>query len=127
MPFDVTMDLSDLRRALGNGQRALERETSHLTEVYAKDVADDARANHPYTDRTGDLTSSIQAIAGPGLYEAQVFAGTEYASYVEEGVSGRSRPYPYLGPASERAEDPARLAFYVDAVCRVVTMTINRG
>lgn len=58
-------------------------------------VAEQARENHPYTDRTGDLTASIQAqetVRAGDTVRGGVEATTEYASYV-----GRS--HPYLEPA----------------------------
>jgi HK97 gp10 family phage protein len=67
-------------------------------------VVNEAKLNHPYTDRTTNLTKSIQA----GVVEiqddtvsAEIKAEAEYASFVEMGTS-RSKPYPFLTPAIER-------------------------
>ncbi len=64
-------------------------------------VSNFAKATHPYTDRTGQLTNSIQ----PGRVqisdkrvEGEIRADKSYASFVELGTS-RSRPYPFLHPA----------------------------
>lgn len=71
------------------------------TEIVQSRVADFAKRNHPYTDRTGNLTSSIQ----PGTIvvtnknvEAEIAARMKYASFVEGGTS-RARPFPFLHPA----------------------------
>lgn len=73
-------------------------------EVSQARIVNDARANHPYTDRTQNLTNSIQAglvrVTEEGV-EAYVEARMEYASYVEFGTS-RSKPYPFLTPAMLR-------------------------
>ncbi len=73
-------------------------------QISQADVVNDARNNHPYTDRTGNLTNSIQ----PGRVEvtdsevlAYVEARMEYASFVEFGTS-RAHPYPFLTPAMLR-------------------------
>ncbi len=67
-------------------------------------IANDAKSDHPYKDRTGNLTNSIQ----PGAIEisdtevvAYVEARMAYASFVEFGTS-RADPYPFLVPAMYR-------------------------
>lgn len=67
-------------------------------------VVNDARSDHPYVDRTQNLTNSIQ----PGQVEvtdkdvtAYVEARMAYASFVEFGTS-RARAYPFLTPAMLR-------------------------
>lgn len=64
-------------------------------------IVNSARSNHPYKDRTGNLTNSIQ----PGNVEvseegitAYVEARMSYASFVEFGTS-RAKAYPFLTPA----------------------------
>lgn len=131
MPFHVTIDLSDVKRALARGQRALERETQRTVDDVAQAVADHAKTNHPYRDRTTNLTNSIQVLPGPGLNEAQVFAGEEYASFVEEGTkredgSQRSAPYPYMAPAAEAEGDDDKINGRFDAVAKTVEAAINR-
>lgn len=74
--------------------------------LHASRVAEEARSTHPYTDRTGDLTDSIEALdtnREGDFVRGYVVAGMGYASYVEEGTS-RNRPYPYLRPAAERLD-----------------------
>ena len=71
----------------------------------AAGIASTARADHPYTDRTGDLTASTEGLpaqgsAMQGTLRGAVVAGMDYASYVEQGTT-RSAPYPFLGPAGD--------------------------
>ena len=74
------------------------------TEMTQTQIVAEAKTNHPYTDRTGDLTRSIdkgRVIETRNSISAEVVATMHYASYVEEGTS-RSAPYPYLLPAIEK-------------------------
>ncbi len=80
-----------------------------IVETWAQGAAQHARAEHPYTDRTGNLTASIEALPARtvgGRVEGGVVAGMDYASYVDEGTS-RARPYPYLQPAAQATESYA--------------------
>jgi len=93
--------LSDLGEAVNEGTEA-------AVERHGDRVAGAARADHPYTDRTGDLTASLEGLpamgsALDGTLQGGTVAGTEYASYVEEGTE-RSRAYPYLEPAATLTE-----------------------
>lgn len=94
----------------------------------AEAVAFTAKADHPYTDRTGNLTASIEALPAvgslrDGTLAASVVAGMGYASFVEQGTA-HSAPYPYLEPALDanegRIEEEAErgLAQAVDRVTR---------
>lgn len=77
-----------------------------VVETWGQVIAERARDVHPYTDRTGDLTASIEAAPARHVgerVEGGVVAGTSYASYVEEGTD-RARPYPYLEPAARDTE-----------------------
>lgn len=71
------------------------------TQMSQARIVNQARSNHPYQDRSGNLTNSIQAgdieISEIGV-TAFVEARMEYASFVEFGTS-RSRAYPFLTPA----------------------------
>ena len=71
------------------------REFIHATEITQAEVTNFAKQKHPYKDRTGNLTASIQ----PGsIYitnktiSGVIEARMQYASYVE-------RTHPYLFPA----------------------------
>lgn len=64
-------------------------------------IAHAAAAEHPYTDRTGDLTGSIEALPAVRTAEGArggVLAGMNYASHVE------ARGYAFLEPAAQRSE-----------------------
>lgn len=59
-----------------------------------------AKANHPYQDRTGNLTGSIGA-------EGDTFvASMQYASFVDQGTS-RAQPYPFADAAVDLAVEQA--------------------
>ncbi len=80
-----------------------------IVETWAQGAAQHARAEHPYTDRTGNLTASIEALPARAVgdrVEGGVVAGMDYASYVDEGTS-RARPYPYMEPAARATESYA--------------------
>lgn len=71
------------------------------TQMSQARIANQAKADHPYRDRSGNLTNSIQ----PGDIEisengvtAFVEARMAYASFVEFGTS-RAKAYPFLTPA----------------------------
>lgn len=65
----------------------------------AEIIAGIARRDHPYTDRTGDLTASIESIAPPAAgFSAAVVAGEDYASFLEE------RGFAFLEPAARTAD-----------------------
>ena len=71
------------------------------TEIIQARVANFAKSNHHYTDRTGNLTNSIQPgeiFVKNNVVEAEVAARMTYASYVEGGTS-KMRAFPYLHPA----------------------------
>ena len=69
----------------------------------SKDVADYAKSNHPFQNRTGNLEASIQPepveLEG-NIITGVVRAGMEYSVWVEHG-SSRSAPYPFMEPAKE--------------------------
>jgi len=96
----LTFRLADAGRALdaleGSVLDAIEDAVNRAGDV----VAHDARADHPYQDRTGDLTASIEAL--PAVRTADgarggVLAGEDYASFVE------ARGFAFLAPAAERS------------------------
>lgn len=97
----------------------LDVELAHAAQRIADDVAAEARRDHPYTDRTGRLTQSTQAMPPRGEFSnnnlrAVVVAGAPYASYLEgrtelgEAEDGTwDRAYAFLMPAWARSEGKA--------------------
>jgi hypothetical protein len=70
----------------------------------AEAVAHAARADHPYTDRSGTLTRSVRAYAPRGSFSrdtlrVEVVARAPYASHLED-----RRDFAFLAPAWERSE-----------------------
>ena len=99
----------DVDRAIAEMLVAVEQELPRGALDGARIVAEEAAANHPYTNRTGRLQSRTQAgrVSGSalrGLIRAEVLGDTRYGGFVEHGTS-RNRPYPYLGPAWVRRQD----------------------
>jgi hypothetical protein len=86
--------LDALDEALGD---AIEDSVGRASEV----IAHAARADHPYTDRSGDLTGSIEALPVVRTEDGArggVLAGMTYASHVE------AKGYAFLDPAAQRSE-----------------------
>lgn len=97
---------------------ALNRGVLRALEKAGDKVARSARDDHPYTDRTGDLTASIYATNPTGeipAWETSVGGTTFYASYVEHGTE-RSKPYPYLDPAGQKLGEDGLGKLVKDAV-----------
>lgn len=85
----------------------------------AETVATAARVDHPYTDRSGALTASIEALPAvrtDGGAIGGVVAGEHYASFVE------AQGYPFLGPALSASE--ARIEHDTEDVLEVA---LRRG
>jgi hypothetical protein len=69
-------------------------------EWFGQTVSQDAKEDHPYQDRTGELTRSIGFTVeswAMNRIQVNVFATATYAEAVEFGTS-KSRPYPFLFP-----------------------------
>lgn len=85
----------------------------------AEVIAHAARADHPYQDRTGDLSASIEALPAVPTADGAVggvLAGEDYASFVE------AKGFAFLEPAARRSE--ARLEFELD---RALLDAVRRG
>ena len=86
-----------------NSVYALVRRKSHEYAIErirqaARAAAQYAKDNHPYKDRTYNLTKSIQAV--PTSNGAYLSARMFYGSFVEFGTV-KNKAYPYLRPAIE--------------------------
>jgi HK97 gp10 family phage protein len=83
-------------------------EASLILESFAHHVAEDARTNHTFVNRSGELENSIKVektgTSTEGFVEYRVVAGgvvAYYAVYVELGTI-RMSAKPFLRPALER-------------------------
>ena len=113
--MEIDAEFRGLDEAFDALTRALEPGVREGLERIAEAVAVAAATEHPYTDRTGNLTASIEATPATGTLAdgtltATVVAGEEYASYVDE------RPeYAFLKPARRRIEQAGEAARALDA------------
>lgn len=103
MDFTFALDGDAVEEMCRAAERLLDNELRVAVQAASRLVRDEARRNHTYTDRTGDLTRSIALIpatgrATDGDLSGGVTATMRYASYVEDGTS-RSRAFQYLGTA----------------------------
>jgi len=81
--------------------RAVETLEKALREG-AEFIAQEAKAHHPYKDRTGRNTRRIAA-GGKGLF-THVRTRSGYGAFLEFGTA-RNAPYPYLRPAFDAKRD----------------------
>lgn len=88
----------DITQARNYVKRKMEAYAVEYVRRAVRQAAQYAKDNHPYQNRTGNLTRSIQSV--PTRTGAYLSARMDYAPYVEFGTR-RSRPYPYLRPAIE--------------------------
>ncbi len=91
---DLLANLDAVAQKVVLGRVAAAQEICDLLAAWAK-------ANAPFTDRTGDLRASIAAeieSVSADLVTLVLGAGTEYATYVELGHDER---FAYLRPAIE--------------------------
>ncbi len=98
--------LTGFDAALAALDAELDRLLDAALEQISRRVADEARASHPFQNRTGDLEASIRPLdthgsALDGTLTGGVVADEEYASYVED------KGFAFLEPAWERVEGEA--------------------
>lgn len=104
----VHVDTTALEEALTRLADALDRRMTEAAEDVAVLIADKAKTEHDYIDRTGALTASIApgVVGGSftrGTLEVDVTAGGQgvtYARFIEEGTS-RIRARKFLANAGE--------------------------
>jgi methylmalonyl-CoA mutase cobalamin-binding subunit len=99
--IDLTLSLAGLDAFETRMNEAIDDALQAAVERGADVIAYAAKADHPYQDRTGDLTGSIEAL--PAIRAAEgvrggVLAGMDYAAYVDARM-------PFLDPAARRSED----------------------
>lgn len=105
------LDLRPLRASLRSLGRTVDDELERAVRAVSRDIRDEAKRSHAYTDRTGRLTRSIAAAPTAGRFsaddlEGSVVATMPYASYVEDGTT-RARAYQFLGTAWVLSRDAA--------------------
>jgi len=105
--FELALDLDPWRAGLAALREGLDDALDEAARDTAEAVAFAAKADHPYTDRTGTLTDSIRAYAPRGRFSrdtlrAEVVARAPYASHLEA-----RREFAFLEPAWDRNEPRA--------------------
>lgn len=108
------IDVDGLLRAFDELPEALDRHGTEALGAAAIEVADGARREHDYVDRTGHLTASIQPgeVAGTFLGGMSVditaggLGGVDYARHIEEGTK-HIEPRRFLAMSLERNEQVA--------------------
>ena len=108
MPFTFDIDMASLEREWAAACEGSAKAFKDAAQRAAKAGVEEAQQNHPYTDRTQDLTNTASPVDAGG--DGQHFGGDvemtwpkEYASFVDRGTS-RSRPYPYVKNAERAAK-----------------------
>ena len=87
---------------------ALEEEMPGAVDEVARGIAEEAAANHPYSNRTGLLEQRTVAGATEGRFSeddlrGEVLGDTRYGRFVDEGTS-RMAARPFLAPAEQRKQ-----------------------
>lgn len=83
-------DLRDLERQLDRAVVEIERGIMHGLSEATEDVADRARSQHDYKNRSGDLERSTVAVPAQRMgrvIESAVAARTPYAAAIEYGAA----------------------------------------
>lgn len=115
--FDLKLEDADFLHDAERGLDQLEHDTHNAAFNAADEGVKEEQRDHPYTDRTYNLSASAHvepAEDGPG---ADMVWPADYASYVNDGTE-RSKPYPFVPIAEKRAEQVLNydLANAVDAL-----------
>ena len=121
--FTASVDLSLFREKWADTVDEIRDVMSDAVQHAAEEGAAEAKRVGPFKDRTTNLRTGIVArfVAANGQgVQWEVFSPMFYSKWVNEGTS-RSRPYPFMPPASEKAEQvlhsdlqsglPARLRY----------------
>lgn len=104
-----TVGINDLLKNINVLQDAVVTSVTAGVAAVSVDVANYAKENHPFANRTGNLEASIHPLPveqSGDVITGTVKAGMEYAAFVEFGTA-RSAPYPYMQPALEANRDNA--------------------
>ena len=99
--------LNDLLRYIDKTKSTVITAVAAAVGQVTIEIAEDAKTNHSFTNRTGNLENSIQPLpvkVDGSTISGGVNAGMEYAKFVEYGTS-KAAPYPFLTPAVEANKD----------------------
>src|SRR5690242_15341349 len=96
------IDVSALEHAALAADSELRSDLHRAGIDAAKSGIELARASHPYTDRTGELTGNAHVEEDHATGGGIMVWAEEYAGYVDEGTS-RARAYPFTPKAKKLA------------------------
>lgn len=116
MSVVATLDVREVMAAFDALPSLLDRHAGQAMADAAVEIADGAKDDHDYVDRTQHLTQSIQpgevtgSLAGTMSVDVTAggTAGVDYAIYIEEGTR-HIRPRRFLAMSLERNLDSAAL------------------
>ena len=109
----IHVDTTEVDRFLRKLDVNVPKLTAKALNILASKAKAHARSRHPrreppksrYSDRTGNLTKSIQVnSARITSLAATVYSKMQYAPFVEHGTR-RAPPYPFMGPAAAATQD----------------------
>jgi len=104
MSFTLTLDDSAFLHDASGGLDGLEHDADRAAHNAGDEGVKAEQADHPYTDRTYNLSASAHVEpTDDGEPGVDMVWPADYASYVNDGTE-RSRPYPFVPIAEERAE-----------------------
>ncbi len=109
----IRVELTGVDRELAKLSTAFDAAMGDWAERAGGIVAATAQRNHPYTDRTHNLTDSTEGGAPRGRFmadtlETSAVAGMDYAEYVDENPSFRFLEPAYRSAEPELEEDAER-------------------
>lgn len=100
--FEGVEELTTLSRDLGKASAHTVTAAAKVVRKTALDIERDAKALVPVD--TGNLMNSITTTR-TGVLSAEIGPTANYGSFVEWGTA-RMAPQPYMGPATDRNEQP---------------------
>ena len=109
MKITWTVKAGKTLAALAKADRKLRREVSRLVRETGKEAEKIAKTDHPYTDRTGHNTASINFYM-TGQMSGVLTVNSHYGGFLEYGTVKMS-PRPYMRPAMAKV----RPKFYAES------------
>ena len=119
LTFEI--DVSELKERVAAAMPELEANVERANIQAAEEGIRAAQTEHPYTDRTGDLTGEAH-VEPDGNGKALMVWPMEYATFVDEGTS-RAAAYPFTPLAEKVAADalPAKVEAAVEEFAATIT------